>query len=190
MKLQDYLLKKADSTAALWLIFFGTLCDSIFLFIPPEIFITPPIIANKKRALPAVVAASVGSLVGAIIAYFIGVWLYDSVGQWIINTFSNPQQFAFAREMFARHGLLIIVIAAFTPIPFKLLTICAGFLGFSPFLYLGFTAIGRTMRFAIAGWLVWRFQGLANKLVKKYFWWLIIAAILAVTLGVGLMYLI
>jgi membrane protein YqaA with SNARE-associated domain len=188
MKLQDYLLKKADSAAALWLVFFGTLCDSIFLFIPPEVFMTPPIVANKKRAAGAVIAATIGSLVGAIIAYAIGVWLYDSIGAWIINTFSSAEQFNIAREMFITHGLLIILIAAFTPVPFKLLTICAGFLGFSPALYLGITAIGRALRFAVMGFLLWRFQEHANKIVRKYFWPLLLVAILAACFGLGLMY--
>ncbi|MDR1361067.1 MAG: hypothetical protein LBJ18_02025, partial [Rickettsiales bacterium] len=72
MKLQEYLLKKSDSPAALWLVFFLTLCDSIFLFIPPEVFMTPPIIANKKRVAAVVAIAAIGSLIGAIIAYVIG----------------------------------------------------------------------------------------------------------------------
>jgi membrane protein YqaA with SNARE-associated domain len=188
MRLQDYLLKKADSAAALWLVFFGTLCDSIFLFVPPEVFIAPPIVANKKRALPAVAAAALGSLVGAVIAYAIGAWLYDSVGQWIISAFSSPEQFAAARGMFAKHGLMIIIIAAFTPVPFKLLTICAGFLGFSPILYLGMTALGRTMRFAAAGFLLWRFQERANAMIKKFFWPLLILAVAAACLGVVLIW--
>jgi membrane protein YqaA with SNARE-associated domain len=187
LKLQEYLLKHADSKLALWLVFFLTLCDSVFLFVPPEVFMTPPIVANKKKAVPVVIAASIGSLVGAIIAYFIGLWLYDSVGQWLIETFSSPEKFEMARQMFIKHGLLIILIAAFTPVPFKLLTLCAGFIGFNPVLYLGFTAVGRFLRFAIMGYLLWRFQEQANKIVRKYFWPLLLLAIIAALLGIGLM---
>lgn len=189
MKLQDYLLKKADSVGALWLVFFGTLCDSVFLFIPPEVYITPPIIANKKRAVPAVVMASIGSLVGTVIAYMIGVWLYDSVGQWIINNFSSPEQFEIARGMFVRNGLLIILIATFTPMPFKILTICAGFIGFSPLVYFGITTITRTLRFMLLGWLLWKFQEKSNILVKKYFWPLLLGTIVFTSLGLILMFL-
>ena len=188
MKLQDYLLKKADSIGALWLVFFGTLCDSVFLFIPPEVYMTPPIVANKKRAVPTIVMASIGSLVGTIIAYIIGMWLYDSVGQWIIHNFSSPQQFEIARGMFVRHGMLIILIATLTPMPFKILTICAGFIGFNPLLYFGFTTITRTLRFIIIGWLLWRFQEKSNMIVKKYFWPLLLGTIIVTSLGLFLMW--
>ncbi|MCL1902560.1 MAG: VTT domain-containing protein [Alphaproteobacteria bacterium] len=187
MKLQEYLLKHSDSKWAVWVVFFMTLADSIFLFVPPEVFMTPPIVANKKKALPVVIAASVGSIIGAIITYAIGMWLFESVGGWLINTFSSPEQFLAAKEMFTQYGLLIILIAAFTPVPYKLLTLVAGFIGFNPLLYLGFTAIGRAMRFAVAGWLLWRFQEQANKIVKKYFWPLAIAAVLAAVIGVFLL---
>jgi membrane protein YqaA with SNARE-associated domain len=187
IKTKEYLLEKADSAMALWLVFFGTLCDSIFLFIPPEVFMTPPIVANKKKAFPAVLAASAGSLIGAVMAYLIGMWLYDSVGRWIINVFSSPLQFEAARQMFIAHGLLVIAIGAFTPVPFKLLTICAGFIGFDPLLYLGATAVGRTLRFAIAGFLLWKFQEQANAIVRKYFWPLMMLAVIAALLGIALM---
>jgi membrane protein YqaA with SNARE-associated domain len=112
------------------------------------------------------------------------------VGSWLINTFSSPEQFEMARGMFAKHGILIIFIAAFTPVPYKLLTICAGFLGFSPVLYLALTAVGRLGRFAVAGWLLWRFQEQANKMVKKYFWPLTLGAIGAAVAGLFLLYFI
>ncbi len=190
MKIQEYLLKKADGRGALFVIFFLTLCESIFLFIPPEVFMTPTIVANKKKTLSVIIATSVGSLFGAIIAYMIGAWLFESIGQWIINSCASPEQFEVARGMFLKHGLLIILIGAFTPVPFKLLTICAGFLGFSPILYLATTAVGRTVRFAVAGFLLWRFQEQANAIVKKYFWPLVLAAIAAAGLGLFIMYLI
>jgi len=187
VKLQDYLFKQADKPAALWLVFFLTMCDSIFLFIPPEIFMTPPIIANRKKAFRVVMAASIGSLVGAIIAYMIGVWLYDTIAPWIIETFSSPEQFAMAKSLFIKYGLWIVVIGSFTPIPYKLLTLAAGFVRFNPILYLGTTAIGRALRFAVFGYLLWRYQDQAQKIVKKYFWPLTIGAIVAAIIGIALL---
>ncbi|MFQ6745206.1 MAG: hypothetical protein ACLRFN_04520, partial [Alphaproteobacteria bacterium] len=82
MRFSEFILKKSESPAYSWIVFLLTVCESIFLFIPPEVFMTPPIIANKKRALPITMAAALGSLVGGAIAYMIGMWLYDSVGLW------------------------------------------------------------------------------------------------------------
>jgi len=188
MKLQDYLLKKSSHPAVIWFVGILTLFESIFLFIPPEVFMTPPIVANKKRVIPVIIAASVGSLIGGAISYFIGVWVFSTVGIWIVNTFSCPEQFAHAQALFAKHGFFIIFLAAFSPVPYKLLAMCAGFLGFPAFLFLGLSAIFRTLRFAIVGFLLWRFQEQANMIVKKYFWPLTLLAILVAGLGILMMW--
>ncbi len=187
MKFSEYILKKSESRGYSWLVFFLTICESIFLFVPPEVFMTPPIIANKKRALPITIAASLGSIVGGAIAYMIGLWLYDSVGVWLIETFSNPELIETAiKPMFSKYGILIIVLTAVTPIPYKLLAIWLGFIGYPIFLFLAVSAIFRTGRFAIISTLLYFFQERANAIVNKYFWPLTIGAIVAAVLGIGL----
>ena len=187
MKFSEYILKKSESRAYSWIVFLLTICESIFLFIPPEIFMTPPIIANKKRALPITVAASRGSIVGGAIAYMIGMWLYDSVGVWLIETFSNPELIETAiKPMFSKYGILIIVLTAVTPIPYKLLAIWLGFIGYPMLLFLAVSAIFRTGRFAILATLLYFFQERANAIVNKYFWPLTIGAIVAALLGITL----
>ncbi len=190
MKLSEYLLSRAETRGYTWLVFLMTVCESIFLFIPPEVFMTPPIIANKKRAIPVVIAASLGSIVGGIIAYCIGLWLFDSVGIWIIENFASMEKFELAQNLFIRHGIFIIFLTAVTPVPYKLMAITAGFMGFPAVLFLGLSAVFRTGRFAIVGYLLWRFQEHANTIVKKFFWPLTAAAILLAGFGIILMFFI
>lgn len=187
MKFAEYILSKSESRAYAWIVFVLTVCESIFLFIPPEVFMTPPIIANKKRALPITIAASLGSIVGGAIAYMIGAWLWDSVGLWIINTFSDYDLIETAiKPMFSKYGILIIVLTAVTPIPYKLLALWLGFIGYPMWIFIGVSAIFRTGRFATIAALLYFFQERANAIVKKYFWPLTIAAIIAAGLGIGL----
>lgn len=187
MKFSEFILKKSESRGYSWLVFFLTICESIFLFIPPEVFMTPPIIANKRRALPITVAASLGSIVGGAIAYMIGLWLYDSVGVWLIETFSNPELIeSTIKPMFTKYGILIIVLTAVTPIPYKLLAIWLGFIGYPMWLFLAVSAIFRTGRFAIIATLLYFFQERANAIVNRYFWPLTIGAIVAAILGICL----
>ena len=187
MKFAEYILSKSESRAYAWIVFILTICESIFLFIPPEVFMTPPIIANKKRAVPITIAASLGSIVGGILAYMIGAWLWDSLGQWIIHTFTNPELIETAiKPMFSKYGILIIVLTAVTPIPYKLLAIWLGFIGYPLWIFAGVSAIFRTGRFAIIATLLYFFQERANAIVKKYFWPLTIGAIIAAGLGIGL----
>lgn len=148
---------------------------------------TPPIIANKRRALPITIATSLGSIVGGAIAYMIGAWLWDSVGLWIINTFSDYDLIETAiKPMFSKYGILIIVLTAVTPIPYKLLALWLGFIGYPIWIFIGVSAIFRTGRFATIAALLYFFQERANAIVKKYFWPLTIAAIIAAGLGIGL----
>ena len=187
MKFADYILNKSESRAYSWIVFILTICESIFLFIPPEVFMTPAIIATKKRAVPIAIAASLGSIVGGAIAYMIGAWLWDSVGLWLINTFSNPELIETAiKPMFTKYGILIIVLTAVTPIPYKLLAIWLGFIGYPIWIFVAVSAIFRTGRFAIIATLLYFFQERANAIVKKYFWPLTIGAIIAAGLGVCL----
>ena len=187
MKFAEYILKKSESRGYSWLVFLLTICESIFLFVPPEVFMTPPIIANKKRALPITISASLGSIVGGAIAYMIGMWLYDSVGIWLIETFSNPELIENTiKPMFTKYGILIIVLTAVTPIPYKLLAIWLGFIGYPLWIFLAISTIFRTGRFAIVATLLYFFQERANTIVKKYFWPLTIGAIVAAILGICL----
>jgi membrane protein YqaA with SNARE-associated domain len=188
MKIAEILLNKVDTRFYSWIVFLMTVAESVFLFIPPEVFMTPPIVANKKKAVPTVVAAALGSVVGGAIAYMIGMWLFDSVGVWLIENFASMEKFELAKQLFIKHGVFIIVMTAVTPVPYKLMAICAGFIGFPVWMFLGVSALFRTGRFAIVGFLLWRFQNQANSIVKKYFWQLTIAAVVVACAGVFLMF--
>ena len=91
MKLINKILDKSAQPWYAWVVFAMTVCESIFLFIPPEVFMTPAIIANKKRAISITLAAAIGSVVGGAIAYMIGCWLYDVMGTWLVSVFTTPE---------------------------------------------------------------------------------------------------
>ena len=190
MKFAEHILSQAEKPYYTFIVFLMTVCESIFLFVPPEVFMTPAIIANRKRAIPVTVAAILGSIIGGAISYVIGLWLFDSVGLWLINNFASMEKFYLAQEMFIRHGIFLIVLTAVTPIPYKLMCMTAGFISFPFWVLIGVSAIFRTGRFVLVGFLLWRFQDTANKIIKKYFWQLTIGAIVAAILGIGLMCLI
>ena len=161
---------------------------------------TPAIVAERKRAFQITLAAALGSIVGGAIAYMIGYWLYDLIGTWLIATFANPTIIpdptdhvavqAVIDSMLDKWGIWMIAITAVTPIPYKVLAICLGLCHYPILLFLGVSAIFRTGRFAIIGFLLWRFQKQANTIVKKYSWQLTIAAVAFALLGLLIMVLI
>ena len=183
MKIIHKILDKSAEPWYAWVVFIMTVFESIFLFIPPEVFMTPAIVANKKRAVPITVAAALGSIVGGAIAYMIGLWLFDTVGIWLIEHVASIEKFELTKSLFTKYGILIIIGTAITTVPYKLLAICAGFLTYPAWIFLSVSAIFRTGRFAVIGFLLWRFQKQANEIVKKYSWQLIIAAVVFALLG-------
>lgn len=195
MRIVNRILEKAEQPWYAWVVFVMTVFESIFLFIPPEVFMTPAIIANKKRVFSITLAAAIGSIVGGAIAYKIGAtWLYDSIGTWLVSTFADPsiipdptnkiEVVRIVNEQWLNTwGFWMIAITAITPIPYKVLAICLGLCHYPLWLFLGISAIFRTGRFAIIGFLLWRFQEQANKIVKKYSWQLTIGAIVFALLG-------
>ena len=158
MKLISKILDKSAQPWYSWVVFIMTVFESIFLFVPPEVFMTPAIIANKKRVIPITLAAAIGSIVGGAIAYMIGYWVFDTVGIWLIEHFASMEKFELTKALFDKYGILIIIGTAVTPVPYKLLAICAGFLNYNILLFLGVSAIFRTGRFGIIGFLLWKFQ--------------------------------
>ena len=193
MKLINKILDQSAKPWYTFVVFIMTVCESIFLFVPPEVFMTPAIIAEKKRAVSITLAASLGSIVGGAIAYMIGYWLYDVMGTWIIATFANAQIIpdptnhvavqTMIDELLNKWGIWMIAVTAITPIPYKVLAICLGLCHYPIVLFLSVSAIFRTGRFAIIGFLLWRFQDTANTIVKKYSWQLMIGAIILALFG-------
>ena len=193
MKFADRILSQAERPYYTVIVFLMTVCESIFLFIPPEVFMTPAIIANKKRVWSITLAAALGSIIGGAIAYMIGYWLYDVIGTWLVATFTNPQIIPDATDhiavqnmidsMLDKWGIWMIAVTAVTPIPYKVLAVCLGLCHYPILLFLGVSAIFRTGRFAIVGFLLWRFQDTANTIVKKYSWQLTIGAIILALSG-------
>ena len=190
MKFAQCILSQAEKPYYTAIVFLMTVCESIFLFVPPEVFMTPAIVANKNRAVPITTAAILGSVVGGAISYMIGMFLFDSIGIWLIEHFASMEKFYIAQQMFIKHGVFLIFLTAVTPIPYKLMCMTAGFISFPFWILIGVSAIFRTARFVIVGYLLWRFQGLANRIISKYFWQITLAAIVMAILGIGLMCLI
>jgi membrane protein DedA with SNARE-associated domain len=120
-----------------------------------------------------------------IIPYYVGTREEELKDKMLENY--NPELIETAiKPMFSKYGILIIVLTAVTPIPYKLLAIWLGFIGYPIFLFLAVSAIFRTGRFAILATLLYFFQERANAIVNKYFWPLTIGAIVAAVLGITL----
>lgn len=128
--------------------------ESSFFPIPVDVMLAPMVLADKDKAWRLAAITTVMSVMGGIFGYLIGAFLFDSYGEQILNYFHAHDTFEAIKDKYAAHGILIILLAGFTPIPYKIFTIASGVLGiaFLPFVLL--SLIGRGGRFFMVAGLV------------------------------------
>ena len=141
--------------------------ESIFWPIPVDIMLAPMALAKRESAWRFALGATLFSVLGGAIGYYIGHALYEPVVVPFIEFMGYQDKMVTAQAWFAEWGIMVIFIASFTPIPFKVFTITAGVMSmmFIPFL---FTAlIGRGLRFfLVAGIMVFGGEKMESKLSK------------------------
>ena len=128
--------------------------ESSFFPIPVDVMLAPMVLADKDKAWRLAAITTVMSVVGGIFGYLIGAFLFESYGDQILNYFHAHETFENIKEKYAAHGILIILLAGFTPIPYKIFTITSGVLSvsFLPFVLL--SLLGRGARFFMVAGLV------------------------------------
>ena len=112
------------------------------------------------------------SVAGGVLGYFIGALLYDTVGHWVVQLYGHGEKVETFRDAYREYGAWIIIGKGVTPIPYKIVTITAGFAGYSLPLFILFSTITRGARFFIAAFLIGRYGARARVIIEKHlgFW--------------------
>jgi membrane protein YqaA with SNARE-associated domain len=130
--------------------------ESSFFPIPPDILLAPMALADPRRAWRFALIATVASVMGGMLGYAIGAVLYDTLGQWLVNLYGYGARMAALKETYAQWGWLVILVKGVTPIPYKLVTITSGLLGYNFPLFVALSVVTRGARFfLVAGALSW-----------------------------------
>ena len=136
--------------------------ESIFFPIPPDVMIVPMTIARSKDWIKIAATASIASVVGGCAGYAIGHFFYKEVGIPIFEFYGFEGFTAFKEQVSIGKGywawVVLLVIAGFTPVPFKLLTISSGFINFNFLIFIVVASLTRGSRFFILAGLI-RFFG-------------------------------
>ena len=105
--------------------------ESSFFPIPPDVLLAPMALANPQRAWRYAFIATVASVLGGMLGYAIGALLFNTVGQWLINLYGYGAKIDALKQTYAQWGWLVILVKGVTPIPYKLVTITSGLLGYN-----------------------------------------------------------
>ncbi|MDQ6991081.1 MAG: YqaA family protein [Mariprofundaceae bacterium] len=173
----------ADHPQAQWALFFIALIEASVFPIPPDILLLALALGRPDLAFRFASICTAGSTVGAAIGYAIGLFLFASIAEPLLQTYGMMGQFHQVESWFVDWGLWLVLIAGFSPIPFKVITIAAGAFGL-PFVGFIFTALlSRGARFFLeSGLLYWGGDKLRNW-VERYFEGITLGITLILILG-------
>ena len=159
--LKKYLLEKSSkftkSRLAYPFIFVLCFLESIIFPFPQEVFMIPMMASDRDRIFKIAWFALLGSLFGAIAAYFIGMYLFESIGMYILNFYGLYETFTNFSDQVSEYGFLYVFVGGFTPVPFKIITLSSGFIGINFLIFIAASIISRSIRFFLIGYIIWKF---------------------------------
>ena len=167
-RMYDWCLQAAETKRAKYIMYAVSFAESSFFPLPPDLMLIPMILANRLLAWRLAFGATVCSVVGGLLGYAIGYYLYATIGQWIIETYSLHSAFERFQADFKTYGFWIIALKGLTPIPFKLVTIASGVARFDLFHFLAASVIARAFRFYLLAAILYFFGPIAKPYIEKY----------------------
>jgi membrane protein YqaA with SNARE-associated domain len=145
-RLYDWVMRLARSRHAPLALAVVSFAESSFFPIPPDVMLAPMVAARPNRAFVYAGICLAASVVGGLLGYAIGVFL-EPVGEFILRVFGHPDARAEFQHWFDKYGLMVILIKGATPIPYKLVTITAGFARFDLLTFIWASILTRGVRF-------------------------------------------
>lgn len=182
-RLYDWTLDKAAHRHAVgWLALFAFV-EASFFPIPPHPLLGLMCLAEPRKAMRFAGVATLASVAGGLLGYAIGALLYDTVGQQLLGLLGLTDSFPKAACYLREYGAEIIMIKGATPIPFKLLTITAGFIGMNLGTFVLASIVSRTISFMIVGVLFRLFGAPIKRFIDKYLGWVTVGFVVLVVGG-------
>lgn len=167
--IRNFVSRHARGPHATWFLSLMSAAESIVSPIPLETVLAPLIIVRPVRWVYYTLVATLASVVGALIGYWIGYALYDAVGVSILSWYGLTDDVREISVLLRENMFVVTFISAFTPIPYKVFALTAGVLHGQLVIFVVASILGRGIRFFIFSYLVRRFGNIAAQLVFRYF---------------------
>ena len=170
----DWTMRLGANRRAIWPLALVSFSESSFFPVPPDVLLIPMVLAARERAWVLAAVCTLASVLGGLVGYAIGFFLYETLGRWLVETYGLEQAFAEYRAAFAEWGLWIILIKGLTPIPFKIVTIASGAAKFDLTVFLLASIVTRAGRFFLVAALLWRFGPPIRAFIEGNLNWLLL----------------
>lgn len=146
-----------------------TFFEAIIFPIPPDPLLMAMVFNKPKRWARYASITVAATIIGGTVGYLIGQGLFETVGQWLIETYHLEDEYKTLGESFQNNSFLAVLAAAMTPIPYKIITLSAGAFDVNFFSFIIASVIGRSVRFFgvayLAKWLGMKYKDKIEKYI-------------------------
>lgn len=166
-KLYDWTMSLAATRHAEKALASVSFIESSVFPIPPDVLLIPMVLSERAKWLRYALICTISSVLGALLGYFIGAFLYETVGQPILAFYGKEDAFDQVAGWYNTWGGWGVLFAAVTPFPYKVLTIFSGATGLNLVTFVVVSIIGRGLRFFLVSWLLYKFGPPIRVFIEK-----------------------
>lgn len=166
-KIYDWMMRKASDEKAPWALGVVSFVESSFFPIPPDVMLIPMVMANRQKAWWYATIATVTSVLGGLLGYAIGYYLYETVGLPILEFYGKANALDSFIAFVHDYGVPAVIIKGATPIPYKVVTIAAGVAKMDLLAFVGASIVARAMRFYLVAGLLYFFGEPIREFIEK-----------------------
>jgi membrane protein YqaA with SNARE-associated domain len=168
-KLYDWILKWSKTRYAKQSLFLLAFSESSFFPIPPDVLLIAMTVANRMKWWIFASIATIGSVLGGVAGYYIGVAFFESIGKPIINFYHLQELINIVGNKYSENSFFAVFTAALTPIPYKVFTIAGGVFRISLQDLIIASILGRGGRFFMVAVALRIFGKKISSVIEKYF---------------------
>lgn len=168
-QIYNWVLHWAETPYGASALFLIAFVESSFFPIPPDVLLIALVLGSRKKWFKFAAICTLGSALGGLFGYLIGMTLMDTIGVRIISFYHAEEYYKKVTEWYAIYDYWIVFIAAFSPIPYKVFTIASGAFHMNAVGFFFVSLIGRGARFIIVSALLYKFGEPIKRLIDKYF---------------------
>ncbi|BHH81718.1 YqaA family protein [Desulforhopalus sp. 52FAK] len=182
-RLYDICMEWISGKYGVYALFFIAFIESSFFPLPPDVFLIAMCVALPAMSFRYAAVCSIGSVLGGALGYGLGFWFMDGIGMTIIDWYGLSDKYDMVQQYFKDYDVWIVGTAGFTPIPYKLFTITAGFVHSNFVTFMIVSLLARSARFFLVAGLIWKFGPQIKKFIDTYFNILSIAFVVLLAAG-------
>ncbi|MBW2471537.1 MAG: DedA family protein [Deltaproteobacteria bacterium] len=168
-QIYDKCLLWVQSPYGVWALFFIAVAESSFFPIPPDVFLMVLCIAVPPKSFRYAAICAVGSVLGGMLGYGLGLGFMDTVGVKILEWYGLHDKYEVVQNLYRQYDALAVGAAGFTPLPYKLFTITAGAFKINFVTFTLVSIVSRSARFFLVAAFIYKFGAPVRHFIERYF---------------------